>query len=232
MQNHHYFFFFFTAFFIAFVNAQQTINGIALPREVFEVEEYVKRDLDSNGVPTPSSDAPTFQWPRVDGPPENFPPIKDLDTAYWTFNLTFIKHMVKVNKTDPLQATELAFQAAVEYEYKWLHECWKMSNHSAAIHHRTNTKARVVVFPYMDKKTNIDPEYQLAPSFKMACWERRKGGNINKPVVNHTKKLIRKLGWDRRTALRKIRKMHKHLKPVNPPASKTKKDKKGKRSSK
>lgn len=130
--------------------------------------------------------------------------------------------MIHVNKTDPLKATELAFQASVEYEYRWLNECWKVSNHSALVHQRTNTKARVVAFPYMDASTNIDPEYELAPSVKVACWEIAKDGKINTPIVNHTRKLIKKLGWDKRTALRKIRKLHKHLRPINHPPSSTK----------
>lgn len=135
-----------------------------------------------------------------------------------------------MNKTDPTKATELAFHAAVEYEYEWLHECWKLSNHSASVHNRTNTVARVVAFPYMDQSTNIDPQYQLAPSVKVACWEREVDGDINTSIVNHTKRLIKKLHWDRHTALRKVRKMHKHLKPIN--HSPTKSDKKHKKAKK
>lgn len=72
----------FAALFVALINAQQSINGIALLRDSFQLEEFsneaYKRDLDANGVPTPPKDAPVFQWPRIDGPPENFPPLKDL----------------------------------------------------------------------------------------------------------------------------------------------------------
>lgn len=66
--------------FVTLINAQQSINGIKLPRESFEGFSNLanRRDLDANGVPTPPKGSPTFQWPRIDGPPENFPPLKDL----------------------------------------------------------------------------------------------------------------------------------------------------------
>lgn len=82
MQLNHSFFFIFAAFFVALVNAQQSINGIPLPREPLETEVLSivanKRDLDANGLPTPPENATTFQWPRIDGPPENFPQIEKL----------------------------------------------------------------------------------------------------------------------------------------------------------
>lgn len=122
--------------------------------------------------------------------------------------------MESLNLTDPMKAAELLFGGLVEYEYKWLHECWKMSNASAKAESRTNTLARVVVFPTDDPALGIDPIYQLATPMMLACWERAKDGDINVAVKNHTQDLINSLKWDKTYALSFIDNQKKDFAPI------------------
>lgn len=49
---------------MAFISAQISINGFALPRSRIN-DMPIKRQQQEA----------TYQWPRVDGPPESFPPL-------------------------------------------------------------------------------------------------------------------------------------------------------------
>lgn len=108
----------------------------------------------------------------------------------------------------------------MEKGYKWQNDCWKMSNESAkARHSSTTTLARLAIFPSDDEILDIDPKYKLAVTVMLACFERSKTGNINIPKFNHTEKLMKKLGWDKESALRTLEKQHKIFPPINQTAS-------------
>ena len=206
MRPHIFFAIFAAAFLMTLANAQVSMNGISLPLRGYD-------DYD-NALQIRQSEPSTFQWPRIDGPPETFPALDLLDVGYWTFNTTFLKSMEQLNTTDPIKAAEKLFAGLVEYQHKWLEECWKKSNASAKTNHRTNTLARVVAFPSDDPKYSIDPIYMLATPIMLACWERAKDGDINVAVVNHTQELIHSFKWDKEYALNFIGNQKKDFEPV------------------
>lgn len=57
----------FAALFMALAKAQVSINGITLPLRSLD---------DGNDLEVKRAEQVTFQWPRVDGPPQNFPDLK------------------------------------------------------------------------------------------------------------------------------------------------------------
>lgn len=107
----------------------------------------------------------------------------------------------------------------MEKGYKWQNDCWKMSNDSAKARHDSTTLARLAIFPNDDERLDIDPKYKLAVTVMLACFERLKDGDVNIPKFNHTEKLMKKLGWDKGSALRTLEKQHKIFHPVNQTAS-------------
>lgn len=140
--------------------------------------------------------------------------IKQKRVGYWTFNTTFLKNIEQLNSTDPTKAGETLLSGLVEYEYKWLNECWKTGNESAKANSQTNTLARVVVFPTDDPTLVIDPIYKLATPILLACWEREKDGDINVPIISHTQDLIFAFNWDKEYALNFIKNQQKDFTPV------------------
>lgn len=91
----------------------------------------------------------------------------------------------------------------------WRDSCWKLTNASATAAQRTNTLARVIVFPFNNVPSlDIDPIYHLSTTMALACWERAADGDYNTAVVNHTETLMNQLHWDKEYALKKLEKQH------------------------
>jgi len=181
------------------------IRVFSLPIEDVHEESLVKRGGTNHSY--------AYKWPKIDGDLHHMPAEKYFKTAYWTFNGTFLHKLRNLAKQNPNQAKDLLFKASIEYNLILRNQCWKISNSSAKAHHRINTLARVASFPNDNPKDNIDPIYNLVAVVKIACFERSKGGNVNIPIKSHNKKLIKSLGWDKETALRKVNKMHKQFTP-------------------
>ena len=126
-------------------------------------------------------------------------------TGYWTFNATFDNRLQRIGEKHLHKAQKILFDETVRKAFKWRDDCWKLSNASAIAHKRTNTLARVVVFPFNEKEDEIDNGKGIASPVKFGCFEREKDGKINTVIVNHTFKLLKQEHWDKQSALRHIR---------------------------
>lgn len=196
----------FTAFLLSpliFAQVQFGIRDLSLPIETIDEPSLAKR----------AQHTYAYKWPSIDGDLHHMPPEKYFRTAYWTFNATFLHTLRTLAKKEPEKAKDLLYKASVHYNKILQRECWKGSNSSAKAHHRIDTLARVASYPDDDPKHNIDPVYNLVAVVRVTCFERLKGGNVNVPVKRHTKRLIKLLGWDKESALRRVSKMHKQFAP-------------------
>lgn len=128
--------------------------------------------------------------------------------GYLTYSTAWINKSFEISETDPEKADKRFFHGILRGGYLWRDSCWKLANDSAKAAHRTNTLARVVVFPFNDKDFDIDPIYHLSTTMAVACWERAKDGDFNKPVFNHTTTLMKNLRWDKASALKILEKQH------------------------
>lgn len=133
-------------------------------------------------------------------------PLQTYRTGYWTFNATFDDRLQRIAKKNLRKAQKILFDESVRKAFKWRDDCWKYSNATAKAHNRTNTLARVVVFPFDDKAHKIDHGKGIASPIKLGCFERAKDGKVNVAVVNHTIKLLKQEHWDKQSALRQIKK--------------------------
>lgn len=205
----------FTALFLFAVSQVHcTESKIALRRETVYLEQkddslWEKRQNDLIRGGNDKSKLPTFHWPEIDGPLNDSLRMlhgKALKTGYWTFNQTFDDRLQRIGAKNLLKAQKILFEETVRRAFKWRDDCWTFSNASAKANNRTNTLARVAVFPYNDKADDIDNGKGIASPVKFACFERAKDGKRNVPVVNHTIKLLKQEHWDKQSAIRQVQK--------------------------
>ncbi|PWN37021.1 uncharacterized protein FA14DRAFT_176323 [Meira miltonrushii] len=203
-----------TLFLFAMSQVHCTESEIALRRETVYFEQnddslWEKRQNDLIRGGNKKNELPTFHWPEIDGPLKYTLKMLNgtaLKTGYWTFNQTFDDRLQRIGAKNLHKAQKILFDETVRKAFKWRDDCWAFSNASAKANNRTNTLARVAVFPYNTKGDDIDGGRGIASPVKFACFERAKDGKRNVPVVNHTIKLLKQEHWDKQSAIRQVQK--------------------------